>query len=987
MILCAPTPPVRYTRAMSRTLSILTVPVVLILATTQAHAGALRALAQADDTLWAAGDAGLLLRSDDGGDSWQRVNLPAPARQADFRAIVIDGPSVILLGGVTIPGHPEGLARPVIVRSDDTGKTFALASAPPVGMLYGGAFKDRGGLVLGQASPLCPHGVWKTTDMGRNWSPITTAGLGALRAGAFEGIAIGYAVGDAHRVVSLRRLSQPAHHPPESPNEAPLRAVALAGADRAWAAGSDGSLLRSRPTGRAWQSVPLPIPGGAVRGADLDVIAFADSDTGWVGGGLLGCLYRTGDGGASWEALPAPGPGPVRCLLPLTKDKLLAGGDAGRVWRSTDGGATWKLLRGTEATDVLFIVAPGDLTCWPAIVAHARAGATVAVVFAAQPPTSADTPGDQALHAAVARTGAGGAMVLDNFPSQALQVDAPAMLREKNIQAAWSAELDIPARPELVRQIAAAIRLYRPAVVVTGPKGAGASGPVAEARLIGQVAFEAADTAGDADALEYLSRVHLPAHAPQRVFTGLESNETADSPWREPARPPTGEVTVILDSADYPSGSDWNLEMLAQRAIWQLPWTDLPDRPARLTGYYCRSQKGRLALLTGGLRADRLALADTPARLRLIATSDTLRVANTLGKPLTALPALGKAAQAHPADPLPADRMAMLWERLRRTGKLAEADAARNAFLQAGGDHPLHDRIGMLSLSEWVSSEWQAAAQRDGVPVRRDLTHIRAAAKTFDDWPAWNTTAPGRLLHARALAVTGRRLESGQALKALAEPPYPPAWKKLAVTELSLMVPAGGANWSRPILSAPLVTERGQLDGKLNERFWAARKPVPLVGPDGQTVEDMDATFLPMRTRTHLLVGARLPRVGGGTWTLQIAIDADREAWTQQLLTVQENGQARADLLQRLGPPAELAAKALRAGVRRDGQHVAFELVYPLAMIPADPARGGLWNFQVLATLDRPDGSRVRLTWQPQPDGRLLPHRYGMVRLVGLEGK
>ena len=49
------------------------------------------------------------------------------------------------------------------------------------------------------------------------------------------------------------------------------------------------------------------------------------------------------------------------------------------------------------------------------------------------------------------------------------------------------------------------------------------------------------------------------------------------------------------------------------------------------------------------------------------------------------------------------------------------------------------------------------------------------------------------------------------------------------------------------------------------------------------------------------------------------------------------------------------------------------------------PGVAELWNFQVRAIACAADGSRTPYYLAPQPDGRLLPERYGLLKIPSLD--
>ncbi len=127
-----------------------------------------------------------------------------------------------------------------------------------------------------------------------------------------------------------------------------LQAVSPVDGRVVWVSGHGGTWLRTLDGGETWR-------GGGVPGADTlqfrDVHALS-ADTAWLlaaGPGEMSRIYRTTDGGASWQLQwtnPEPD-GFYDCLSFFDARRGLAYGDAVggelRVLRTSDGGETWTL--------------------------------------------------------------------------------------------------------------------------------------------------------------------------------------------------------------------------------------------------------------------------------------------------------------------------------------------------------------------------------------------------------------------------------------------------------------------------------------------------------------------------------------------------------------------------------------------------------------------------------------------------------------------
>ena len=939
----------------------------------------------ADDQLcWAVGDAGLILRSLDAGKTWAR--LPSE-REDHFQAAGRTEGAVHLYGGRAEPGQPQGAASATILRTDDAGLTFKRLNTPDLSWLYGGTFAEQAAIVYGQAAPGCPGGLWRSVSAGRRWAPLPVAGTGFALGGHFPTFRLGYVVGRNHRIVKVLRMREPHFRPPELATTLSLRDARFLDDQTCWAVGDRGTVLRSAPRDVPWTRMAVPLPRGLRRLADFEAVA-ADRVAGrlWIGGGLLGVLAHSPDRGRTWTLLPAPGPGAVHALTHVRGDVVLAAGDAGRIWRSADAGKSWRLVHGRERTDVLFILAAADHTHYPAMVAHALAGAGVAAVYATAP-TTGGYPPVEPLRAAAAAAGVGGTTVLTDFPSLSADPAADGVSEEQVLDA-WSAALDTQPAPHMELQLAAAIRLYRPAVVAVGAADGAES--ARENRLVARLASRAAALAADAGKVRSLARAGLPPWTVQRVFVGDRQNERSRVPGEpRPARDRSRPTTVI-DSTALPAGVGTTIGMLAQDAIWRLPWTDLPTRPARFIHYRCRTESRRLPLMTTGLSPARLRLRSPEPAEREVADMSSLRLAAAGGRPAAAaLPRLAALAEKF-KDPraaaLAADRILQVWASLLAEGRLVSAEQAFESFLKFGRDHPLHRRMNVVALADAVSGEWAAQFLLHGRPpvsLRRDYGK---ALQRFAQRRPWSRDPAAQMLLAKGLAVTGRGPAAAETLKKLAASPSPLPWRRKADLELQLL---NGTLKTGSILALVVAhpnVEKGKLDGILDEPAWRQARPVPL-RPGAKTPKDANApagSFQVLHTPTHAIWGIRLPRRESQVWRVQLAIDADRDAWTQLVFTCDTLGRRKTQLVRRLAPPADVGRGSFLVAARKTDDAFTFEIALPLAHVGDNPAAGGLWNFQLIARSGT-GREAATLAFLPQPDARLLPERYGMLLLRPLQ--
>ncbi len=959
--------------------------VCLLLASTAAGGdGAIRSLHVDGGTIWAAGDASTVLVSRDSGNSFSRVEVPI---KADFEAVSVEGDTVRLLGGQAVYGHPDARERAVILRSDDGGKTFEQAPAPPGGRLYGGAFDARAAVVFGEATPNAPSGVWRTVTAGARWTPVESEQDGYLLGGDFSGVRLGYAVGGNRRIMSIRRLKEPDIRPPPLNSRHALRAAALSDEQTCWAVGDAGTVLKSRPGGQPWDKQALPAPPETETLADFSAVCSPSPETVYVGGGVMGSIFRTTDGGENWRRLDAPGPGAVHTLTAVDDDVVFAGGDSGRIWRSNDGGLNWKRLHGPESTDVLFIISPAETTVYPAIVAHALSGADVAVVFATCPEGPAGAAPDQALRAAAAEAGAGGITVFGSFPSLAAS-DYHTLTADHALEE-WTDALNAPARDEMLRHMAAVIRLYRPAVVALGPDTSHKSGAAAERGFVSELAREAVDLAADEGAFDELEQVNLPPWKVQRVFTGMEGNDRWTGPWRR--RESDGrDGNFSIDATAFAAAADNHpIEMLSQRAIWRLPGTGPTDRPATITNYRCEDEHRRLPLFTTGLTSHSLRADRVDDHLSQLASAAQVRFASARGNLVTALGPLMRIAEHQDADDaarvLAADRILLTWCGLLEQGRFQEAGQAERKFLRIGRSHPLYEQVRVTALVRATSREWLAQLTAEGPQQPFAHEEREQAIGSFAEMPAWSLSAPGRMLHGRALATAGRQADAADVYQRLADGPYPPYWRNRGLLELVDTIERLPDEDRPRVVQAMPINIRGQIDGRMDEDFWSDATTTALLKPDGSTPRYLpSATMKAVRAQALVVLGFRLPAYDDEHWRLDVAVDGDRDGWTQLVVTCDTRGDSSVRLVTRCGPDASPAPDTAMVAVAEDNDGYSAEIAIPVAAVGSDSGPDA-WGFQVRATFD--DGGRRQCLYaQPQDDPRLLPERYGLLVLPRAAG-
>ena len=277
----------------------------------------LRGISAVDaSTAWASGTGGTILKTEDGGNSWQKVTF-IDGTSLDFRAIsAFDRRTAIVMSA-----GPGDASR--IYRTSDGGAnwTLRLKNADENGFFDALAFWNRKrGLLLGD-----PVGgrfvVLRTENGGATWQRVRATGMPPAQEGEGAFAASGTCL--------------------------------VAGPDgRAWfgTGGVKGArVFRTEDWGVTWKVAETRLRHDAAS-AGIFSLAFRDALHGVAVGGDYGKLADdrnnvaiTADGGATWRTPNGPPPSGFRSAVAFVpgSNRVVATGPAGTDV-SGDGGQTWK---------------------------------------------------------------------------------------------------------------------------------------------------------------------------------------------------------------------------------------------------------------------------------------------------------------------------------------------------------------------------------------------------------------------------------------------------------------------------------------------------------------------------------------------------------------------------------------------------------------------------------------------------------------------
>lgn len=283
---------------------------------------------------WASGADSTVLRTIDGGTTWQKLTVTSEA--LDFRDVdAVDPQTAYILSIGNGPGSR-------IYKTTDAGKTWTLQfkNEDPKVFLDAMSFWDtNNGIAFGDSVDGQFY-ILTTADGGRSWSRVPKSAL-----------------------------------PPALENEGAFAAsgtnIAVFGKSHAWigtGAAAKSRVLRTSDRGRTWQIADTPLASGASTG--IFSIAFRDAKHGVIAGGdyrkeqeAVDNLAVTSDGGITWTLVKGlSGFRSVVAYMP-GRETLIALGPSGGDY-SFDDGRSWTTIDGPGFDTFSF--APGKQIGWGA---------------------------------------------------------------------------------------------------------------------------------------------------------------------------------------------------------------------------------------------------------------------------------------------------------------------------------------------------------------------------------------------------------------------------------------------------------------------------------------------------------------------------------------------------------------------------------------------------------------------------------------------
>jgi photosystem II stability/assembly factor-like uncharacterized protein len=279
---------------------------------------------------WAAGEAGALLVTADGGASWQRQEFFLPQRGVDVAFADARTGWLVTEAGTVLATTDGGAAWTVVEQAQLTVKAIAATDARHAWIV---------GNASGAAGESGESAVLRTVDGGATWKSMDF-GIAQLADVAFaderHGVLVAldriWSTRDGGRTWRLRR---------ELPMTV-LTSVAAGDPRHAWVAGwdtqeGDPLVWATRDGGATWRRLRIDVPPAVPGDLQSKQIACAGESL-WItcNAGIL----ASADGGTTWELQKVPAGKPL-AVAAADEGHILATTETQPILATADGGAAW----------------------------------------------------------------------------------------------------------------------------------------------------------------------------------------------------------------------------------------------------------------------------------------------------------------------------------------------------------------------------------------------------------------------------------------------------------------------------------------------------------------------------------------------------------------------------------------------------------------------------------------------------------------------
>lgn len=470
---------------------------------------------------FAVGAQGSIWKTADSGRSWSQV--PSGVASTFHSACFLTDNCGWVAGSEISPY--TGLDTGVLLFTEDGGQSWQRLGQglPPI--VYVKFFGLDEGVIVGRPSAEIPAGILKTTDGGKTWQPVNGDAVAPWRAACFVDFELGAVAGPEGRLSLVGGEQLLASKlPPQGLRT--IRSVTISGDETGWLAGDGGLVLRTGSGGVVWESPAAPLPEELRIGMDFRSVD-ARGDNVWLVGAPGSVVWHSSNAGRSWQRYLTGQTAPLNAIRFVNNQLGIAVGDFGVVMRTEDGGKSWETVRGQgRRSAVLSLQArPSQVTpAWMAKLSGEQGYRSAVWIASRQDlgPTAPATDLESTLQAAVEQSGGNSGDIFWQLP---ILIPGLEFTSDKLI-ADWQKRTEGKLAASMLSVLVRQLRTWRPNVVILNQPAK----DDAASQLLFDAALRAIEQAGDAT--RYPEQRALTGLSPwqvDRVYLQLPNGSQGDA--------------------------------------------------------------------------------------------------------------------------------------------------------------------------------------------------------------------------------------------------------------------------------------------------------------------------------------------------------------------------------------------------------------------------------------------------------------------------
>lgn len=312
------------------------------------------------DRVWAVGDRGIILSTQDGGRNWRKQDSGTTANLHGVASL--SSQVAVVVGGTVGPRSKTG--RGIVLRTTNGGETWDAIAEMGLPRFNGLAMLGSQLIAWGDYAPNYKSSIFTSQDAGVTWQPLPCSivhsnALGVSSSGSILAIdRVGNAFSSQAGMAQAWYATSPSM---------PIEFAMHLGTT--WViGGAEGQLLRSRD-GKSWTTLSGPLSPDAQRRCHWRT-AHQLGEHVWIAGTPGTILLHSADRGQNWEVQATNQTLPIHAVAFADTYRGWAIGPLGMIQATRDGGKSWYAQRTTATRlGLLSVTATHSQVPWCSLVA------------------------------------------------------------------------------------------------------------------------------------------------------------------------------------------------------------------------------------------------------------------------------------------------------------------------------------------------------------------------------------------------------------------------------------------------------------------------------------------------------------------------------------------------------------------------------------------------------------------------------------------